>query len=92
MNIGYNCATHPVQNIAVFMRYGKGELLSKHKHFQFLTEDIGEPHLKEQLVAVTTLMRASRSWAGFQRMFDRAFPGEGTQGELDLGLAEEDEA
>lgn len=63
----------------------------RHKHFQFLTEDIGEPHLKEQLVAVTTLMRASRNWASFQRMFDRAFPGEGIQSELDLGLDEGDE-
>jgi hypothetical protein len=51
----------------------------KHKHFQFLTEDIGNPHLEKQVVSVTTLMRASPNWATFERLFKRAF---GIQGEF----------
>ena len=46
----------------------------RRKHFQFLTEDIGNPHLKNQLVAVITLMRASTGWPQFKRNFARAFP------------------
>lgn len=54
----------------------------RHKHFRFLTGDIGQPHLKEQVVSVTTLMRAARTWSEFERMFERAFPTDGVQGEL----------
>ena len=50
-----------------------------HKHFQFLTEDIGNPHLEKQVASVTTLMRASPNWATFERLFRRAF---GIQGEF----------
>lgn len=51
----------------------------RYKHFQFLTEDIGNPHLEKQVVSVTTLMRASPNWATFERLFNRAF---GIQGEF----------
>ncbi len=54
----------------------------RHRHHQFLTEDIGNPHLEKQLVAVTTLMRAAPNWTNFERMFKRAFPDR--QGELAL--------
>jgi hypothetical protein len=55
----------------------------RHKHFQFLTEEVGNPHLKNQLVAVITLMRASAGWKQFKRSFARAFPPpEGFQEEL----------
>jgi len=54
----------------------------KHRHHQFLTEDVGNPHLEKQLVAVTTLMRAAPNWTVFERMFRRAFPSR--QGELAL--------
>ena len=46
----------------------------KHKFFQFLTEDVGNPHLQKQLVAVITLMKVSPRWSDFMRMFARAFP------------------
>lgn len=46
----------------------------RHKFFQFLTEDIGNPHLEKQVVAVTTLMRASPNWNTFFRLFNNAFP------------------
>lgn len=45
----------------------------KYRHFQFLTEDIGNPHLEKQLVAVTTLMKVSPTWATFYRLFNRAY-------------------
>jgi hypothetical protein len=46
----------------------------KHKHFQWLTEDIGDPRLREHLASVITLMRASSEWTQFMRMLDRALP------------------
>jgi len=46
----------------------------KNKHFMFLTEDLGNPHLEKQIVAVTTLMRASPNWSTFMRLFNNAFP------------------
>ena len=57
-----------------------------HKHHQFLTEDIGNPHLEKQLVAITTLMRAAPNWTVFERMFKRAFPAR--EGQLELALGE----
>lgn len=46
----------------------------KHKHHQFLTDDIGVPHLKDHLLQVIPLMRASPNWKTFERLFARAFP------------------
>ncbi len=45
----------------------------KHRHHQFLTEDIDNPHLEKHLASVTTLMRASTHWRSFERLFIRAF-------------------
>jgi hypothetical protein len=53
-------------------RDGKGRL--KHKLFQRLTEDVGHPKLREHLVAVTALMRASPNWSMFYRLLQRAYP------------------
>jgi hypothetical protein len=61
----------------------------KHKHHQFLTDDIGNPHLQKQLVAVTTLMKVSANWREFKRNFARAFPP--TDGiQRDFGFEEEE--
>jgi hypothetical protein len=46
----------------------------KHKHFQFLTEDIGNPHLEKQIVKVVTLMQISRNWRAFKTFFAQAHP------------------
>jgi hypothetical protein len=46
----------------------------KHKHFQYLTEDIGNPRLREHLWAVIGLMRASGNWRSFYALLNRAFP------------------
>ncbi|WP_426315491.1 P63C domain-containing protein [Methylobacterium fujisawaense] len=45
----------------------------KFKHHQFLTEDIGNPHLEKHLAKVVGLMQASDTWAEFKRMFRRVF-------------------
>jgi len=61
----------------------------RYKHHQFLTEDIGHPHLERHLVAVITLMRASKNWSQFKRLFLAAFPKLGDQLTLDLDDLEE---
>lgn len=40
---------------------------------QYLTEDIGNPHLERHLASVIALMRASANWDTFKRLFARAF-------------------
>lgn len=54
----------------------------KNRHHQFLTEDVGNPHLEKQISATTTLMRASDDWPTFKRLFAKAFPRSGDQIEL----------
>lgn len=56
----------------------------QHKHFQWLTEDVGDPRLREHLASVITLMKASSSWDQFMRMLNRALPRFGDTGELQL--------
>ncbi len=46
----------------------------RRRHHQFLTEDIGNPHLERHLAAVTALMRAAPNWKAFERLFERAYP------------------
>ena len=45
----------------------------KHKHFQFLTESVGDPHLDKQIIAVTTLLKISDNPRTFDDNFQRAF-------------------
>ena len=56
----------------------------RHKHFQWLTEDIGDPRLREHLASIITLMRASVDWEQFKRLVDRSLPRFGDT--LELGL------
>lgn len=56
----------------------------RHRHHQFLTEDIGNPTLEKHLSGVIALMRASKSWSGFKKLFDRAY-GDEPQLEMDMG-------
>lgn len=46
----------------------------RHAHHQFLTENIGNPHLERHIASVTTLMRAARTWSEFEEMANRALP------------------
>lgn len=45
----------------------------RHRHHQFLTEDIGNPHLERHIASVTTLMRISPNWRKFESHFKKAF-------------------
>lgn len=58
----------------------------KHKYFQRLTEDIGNPKLREHLASVITLMRASPNWTVFKRLIDRALPRYDLSMTMDLEL------
>jgi hypothetical protein len=59
----------------------------KKKHFQLLTSTVGDPHLDKQIMAVTTLLRATPSgqWKFFEMLFNHAYP----PAQPDLFLAEE---
>lgn len=45
----------------------------KFRHHQFLTQDVGNPHLEKHLSKVIALMQAADSWGEFKRMFRRVF-------------------
>lgn len=68
----------------------KGRL--RHRYFQRLTEDIGNPALREHLASVITLMKASTNWRKFYAMLNRALPKWGSTLPMLLDTpAEEDE-
>ncbi len=46
----------------------------KRKHHQYLSEDHGDPRLREHLDKVVVLMQASSSWGQFKLLLDRALP------------------
>lgn len=46
----------------------------RHKHFQWLTEDIGHPSLREHLAKVITIMQLSDSWNDFKLKLNRLLP------------------
>jgi hypothetical protein len=56
----------------------------RHRHHQYLTFDLGVPHLEKLLVATIALMKASPNWTTFKRLFVRAFPKPGDQLSLDI--------
>ncbi|MEI4234279.1 P63C domain-containing protein [Roseovarius sp. D22-M7] len=56
----------------------------KHRHHQWLTEDVGDPKLREHLASVITLMKASSDWEQFKRLVDRALPKFGATIEMPL--------
>lgn len=60
----------------------------KKKHYNFLTEDIGNPHLERHIAAVIALMRAAPNWRKFKSFLNRAFPQQNHQFDL---LEEDDE-
>jgi hypothetical protein len=56
----------------------------KHKHFQFLSDDFGDPRLREHLDRLVFLMQACTSWPEFVRLLDRAAPRVNGVPELDF--------
>jgi hypothetical protein len=57
------------------------------KHHQFLTDDIGNPHLEKHVAKVIGLMQASESWGEFKRMFRRVFKPAPMSGRRTVNLA-----
>ena len=56
----------------------------KWKHHQFLSEDIGQPDLRDHLLQEIALMRASANWKGFLRLLRRALPKPGDPMQLPM--------
>lgn len=48
--------------------------IRKYKHFQFLTDEVGDPALKSLFDGITALQRASPNWNTFMRLLERAYP------------------
>ncbi len=46
----------------------------KHRLFQWLTDDIGNPRLREHLIATIALMRGASNWKEFSRILQRSYP------------------
>ena len=59
----------------------------EHKHFQFLTEEVGEPRLREFFGGLIALARATTNWRKYTQLVERAYPAIGDQ--LDLFLDED---
>ena len=60
----------------------------KWKHHQFLSEDIGQPDLRDHLLQLVAVMRISLDWDTCLANVDRAFPRAGTQYRLSLNHSE----
>lgn len=56
----------------------------RYKHHQFLSEDLGQPDLRDHLLQLVAVMRASKDWRTFENNFEAAFPKRGTQIILDI--------
>jgi hypothetical protein len=61
----------------------------KHKHHQWLTEDISNPALNRHLWNVITLMKASANYPSFYRLLQRALPKQGDTLSLPLDYSED---
>jgi hypothetical protein len=59
----------------------------KFKHHQFLSEDVGQPDLRDHILQILPIMKISRTWDAFKRHLDIAFPKSGTQ--IDMNLEDE---
>lgn len=57
------------------------------KHFQFLTDEVGEPKLREFFGGLIALARATTSWRKYTELVERAYPKIGDQ--LDLFLEDD---
>ncbi len=54
------------------------------KHHQFLSEDVGQPDLRDHILQLLPLMRVSKNWDAFKKNLEIAFPRKGFQHYLDL--------
>ena len=56
----------------------------KHRHHQFLSEEVGQPDLRDHILQIIPLMKVSKTWDGFKKLVDVAFPKKGSQIEMDM--------
>ncbi len=61
----------------------------EHKHFQFLTDDIGEPKLREFFGGLIALAKATTNWRKYIEMVNRVYPEYGETMFLNLDFEEE---
>lgn len=62
----------------------------KRKHFQWLTNNLGYPKLREHLGAVTATMKLSSDWHDFKTKLDRNYPRIGKPTQLSLEFADDE--
>ena len=60
----------------------------KYKHHQFLSQEVGQPDLRDHILQLIPVMKISRDWSTFKRHLDVAFPQVGDQ--LEMAVAESD--
>jgi len=59
------------KNPLVKNKSNQNKYYRKYRFHQFLTENIGIPHLDKHLASVITIMKLSDNWEQFESMFDR---------------------
>jgi hypothetical protein len=57
----------------------------KWKHHQFLSDDVGQPDLRDHMLQIIPVMRLSRTWDAFIRNLNAAVPKPGSQIDMELG-------
>jgi hypothetical protein len=62
------------------------------KHFQWLTNNVGYPKLREHLGSVVAIMKLSGDWHDFKAKLNRLHPPVGTETQLAMEFADEKEA
>ena len=61
----------------------------KHKHFDFLTDEVGEPKLREFFGGLIALSKASTKWRKYMELVNRAYPKYGDTMFLNLDFDED---
>jgi hypothetical protein len=62
----------------------------KHRHFQWLTSNVGYPKLREHLGAVVATMKLSTDWHDFRTKLDKNYPRQGKPTQLSFDYGQED--
>jgi len=62
----------------------------KHKNFQWLTNNVGYPKLREHLGSVVAIMKLSNDWHDFRAKLDKLHPRYGKPTQLSLEFAEDE--
>ena len=66
-------------------------VLSRWKHFRWLTNNIGYPKLHEHLGAVIATLKLSADWHDFIAKLDKNYPRIGKPTQLSLEFADDEE-